>query len=244
MLLRYAAEGEELPAMVLEPKSWNQQVVIWIGKEGKQSLLDAKGNPREPVRGLLAAGMAVVGIDLLGQGDFTADGKPWSKARLAKCLRDESAPYAGYAGYTFGYNYPLFAQRVHDVLSVVSFAHSGMGAAKVHLVGLGGAGHWVLAARAQAGEAVDRAAADTAGFRFAGLTAIDDPDFLPGGAKYLDLPGIAALSAPRPLWLAGEPVLPPVARAAYEAAGAPLGLVRFSGEASQQEASVVDWLLR
>ena len=94
---------------------------------------------------------------------------------------------------------------MHDVLSAVSFARNALGAKKVHLVGLGGAGHWVLAARAQAGAAIDRAAADTAGFRFAGLTAIDDPDFLPGGAKYLDLPGIAALSAPLPLWLAGEP---------------------------------------
>ena len=102
----------------------------------------------------------------------------------------------------------------------------------VHLVGLGGAGHGVLAARAQAREGIDRAAADTAGFRFARLTAIDDPDFLPGGAKYLDLPGIAALSAPQPLWLAGEPTTSLVVSAAYEAAGAPLNLVGFSGEAS------------
>ena len=132
---------------------------------------------------------------------------------------------------------------MHDVLSLVSFARNALGAEKVHLVGLGGAGHWVLAARAQAREAIDRAAADTAGFRFAGLTAIDDPDFLPGGAKYLDLPGIAALSAPLPLWLAGEPPASRTVSAAYEAAGAPQALVKFSGEAAQQESNAVEWLL-
>ncbi len=242
MLLRHAAEGEELPAIVLKPKSWNKQLVIWISKEGKRSLLDGQGKPREPVGRLLAAGMAVVGVDLLGQGDFSIDGKPWAKARLNKSGR---GAWTAYAGYTFGYNYPLFAQRVHDVLSVVSFGRNTLGAAKVHLVGLDGAGHWVLAARAQARETVDRAAADTAGFCFAQLTAIDDPDFLPGGAKYLDLPGIAALSAPLPLWLAGEtPAALPVVSAAYEAAQAPLNLVRNSGGASPQETSALEWLLR
>ena len=38
--------GQQLPAMVLEPKSRNKQVVIWISKEGKQSLLDEAG-PRK-----------------------------------------------------------------------------------------------------------------------------------------------------------------------------------------------------
>ncbi|MGO9114364.1 MAG: alpha/beta hydrolase [Thermoguttaceae bacterium] len=241
MLLRHADEGEELPTIVLQPKSWNKQVVIWISREGKQSLLDAEGSPHEPVRRLLAAGMAVVGVDLLGQGEFSIDGKPWAKARLN---RSGDGTWTAYAGYTFGYNYPLFAQRVHDVLSVVSFARNTLSAKRVHLVGLGAAGHWVLAARAQAREAIDRAVADTAGFRFARLTAIDDPDFLPGGAKYLDLPGIAALSAPLPLWLAeGLPTLP-VVSAAYEAAGTPLNLVKFSGEASQQETGAVEWLLK
>ncbi len=47
MLLRYGAEDEELPAMVLEPKSWNKQAVIWISKEGKQV---AAGRGRQPAR--------------------------------------------------------------------------------------------------------------------------------------------------------------------------------------------------
>ena len=113
------------------------------------------------------------------------------------------------------------------------------------LVGLNGAGHWVAAARAQAGEAVDRAVVDTAGFRFANLTAFDDPAFLPGGAKYLDLPGILALSAPGELWLAGEGAdAPAVVAAAYRAAGSPEKLTVFDGEPSRRQSAALAWLMR
>jgi hypothetical protein len=41
-----------------------------------------------------------------------------------------------------------------------------------------------------------RAAIDTSGFRFAQLTDVYDAGFLPGAAKYGDLPGLLALAAP------------------------------------------------
>jgi hypothetical protein len=85
---------------------------------------------------------------------------------------------------------------------------------------------------------------DTAGFRFGRLTAIDDPDFLPGGAKYGDLPGILALAAPCRLWLAGEVAVPPVVAAAYKAAGQPDGVTLFAGKDKNKEAAAVEWLLR
>jgi hypothetical protein len=91
---------------------------------------------------------------------------------------------------------------------------------------------------------VDRAVTDRAGLRFARLTAIDDPDFLPGGAKYLDLPGMLALSAPHPLWLAGEGRdVPAVLKATYAAAGKSNQLTVFAGEEAQQAAAAVEWLL-
>ena len=55
-----------------------------------------------------------------------------------------------YACYTYGYNYPLAAERVHDILSAISFIRHSLKAEKVDLVGLSGAGHWVALARAQA----------------------------------------------------------------------------------------------
>jgi dienelactone hydrolase len=243
MLLRNVPQHEEVPAVVLRPKSWNRHAVVWISRQGKQSLFDASGEPRPAIARLLAGGMAVLGVDLLGQGEFTADGRPWAKARLNKSGHGD---WTQYAGFTFGYNYPLMAQRVHDILSAVAYVRGPrLGAEVVSLAGLGGAGHWVAAACAQAGAAVDRAAIDTGGFRFARLSAIDDPNFLPGGAKYLDLPGILALAAPGKMWLAGEgKAAPAIVARAYEAAGRAEHLSVFDGPAEQREAAAVAWILK
>ena len=142
---------------------------------------------------LLDHGYAVLSADLIGQGEFTG-GRALTKGRMV--LSHDAQPQEGwgrYAGYTYGYNRPLFAQRVQDLLSLVAFAGGGEAAVgRVDVIGLGGAGHWVAAARAIAGKAIRHAAIDTAGFRFANLTKIDDADFLPGGAKYDDLPGMLA----------------------------------------------------
>jgi hypothetical protein len=64
------------------------------------------------------------------------------------------------------------------------------------------------------------------------------------GAKYLDLPGLLALHAPRPLWLAGEGPGPALITAAYRAASSADGLVTFTGDAAQQEAAAGLWLLK
>ncbi|MFH1921894.1 MAG: acetylxylan esterase, partial [Planctomycetota bacterium] len=227
---------------VLVPPEWNHEVVIWIDPAGKQALFDDAGKPKPAVQKVLAAGRGVVGVDLFGQGEFTADGKPLVKARLAESGR---GAWASYAGYTFGYNHPVFSKRVHDILSLVALARSVESIEKVHLVGLNGAGHWVAAARAQAGDAIDRAVVDTGGFRFRNLTAFDDPDFLPGGAKHLDLPGMLALSAPGQLWLGGEgPEAPKVVAAAYKAAKSPGRVTVCGAELSQREAAALAWLLR
>lgn len=222
MLLRYAAKGEEVPAVLFEPKGAAREVVLLLDPCGKQSLLGADGAPREDVARLLAAGSAVLGIDLFGQGEFTPDGKPLAKARLLTTNH-----WDRYLGYTLGYNRPLFAQRVHDILSAVSYLKATRPSEqKLRLLGLKGTGRWAAAAKALAGSAVDDAVIDTAGFRFANITALDDPDLLPGGAKFLDLPGILALAAPGRMELRGEgDKAPAVVAAAYQAAGSAGNLV-------------------
>jgi hypothetical protein len=246
-LLRHAVldktetKVEEVPAVMLMPKAWNNRVVIWVDQQGKQGLFTPQGTPRAAVEKLLSAGSAVVGLDLLGQGEFTADGQPLAKQRL-QYPREE--PWKQYAGYTFGYNHPLFSQRVHDILSAISFARDmGPDRVRVDLVGLGGAGHWVAAARAQAGAVVERAAIDTGGFRFAKVSAIDDTDFVPGAAKYLDLPGLLALSAPGKLWLAGEGDDSAVVRQVYQAAGSADQLTIADGSRHDDETAAAEWLL-
>jgi dienelactone hydrolase len=240
--VRLPAKRIELPMIGLELKKsksfkeWNKNVVIWVDPQGKQSLFDDDGNPRPSVQKLLNGGSIVLSVDLFGQGEFTSDGKPLAKARLL-----ENA----YAGFTFCYNPSVFSERVRDLLTLVSFAQNFLKAERVEMIGLHGAGPWVAAARAIAGEKIDRAVVDTGGFRFANVAAFDDPDFLPGGAKYGDLPGMLALSAPNPLWIAGEgEKLPPVVAAAYRAAGQTEKATAFSGETAKTEDAAVDWLLK
>ncbi len=237
-LIRNAATGSELPAVYLHPKQWNGQVVIWIDKNGKTGLYASDGSVRSEILELVSAGMTVVGVDLFEQGEFLADGKPLEKTRRVGNPREAAA-------YTFGYNPSVCAERVRDVLSVITYVkHHELEPEKIHLVGLAGAGHWAAAARAQARGAVDRAAIDTAGFRFGKVRDLHDPDFLPGGAKYGDVPGMLSLAAPGELWLAGEGAdAPPAVVATYKAASASDKLSVHAGDAPDKSAAAVRWLL-
>ena len=215
-LLRAEQHGEEFPVVSLSRAlaAAHKSVVLWIDGQGKSALMDRKGRIVPGIRRLLDAGKVVLSPDLIYQGEFLSDGKPLTQARASTNSRE-------YAGFTFGYNHPLFAQRVHDILTLVSFARSDeLGAERVHLVGVNGAGPWVAAARAMAGCAVDGAAIDTEGFRFTDLKSYRDPDFLPGAVKYGDLPALLALSAPNRLFVCGETeVSLRIVKAAYAASG-------------------------
>jgi hypothetical protein len=238
-LLHNRTHGEALPAIVLKPKADRHRTVVWIEASGKSALF-APGNQDTPqlqpaIAALLSAGVAVIGVDLFQQGEFRVDGSDLKKTTLVR-----ESPIAG---YTFGYNRALFAQRVHDVLTAVQFARADPACQSVALAGLGGAGPLVAAARVQCGSAIARAAIATDGFRFGHLLAIDDPNFLPGGAKYDDLPGMLALAAPQPLWLAGEDQAgAALVRSHYALAGATRQLALFNGRAGDARSTAARWL--
>jgi hypothetical protein len=240
-LLRNVTHQEELPAVFLHPKEWNGQTVIWIDAQGKTGLYAAKevgGRLRPEILELLDSGSTVVGVDLLYQGEFLADDQPLTRTKRVKNTREAAA-------YTFGYNRTVFAQRVHDILTTVAFVKNyEKKSVRIDLVGLGGAGAWVATARAQLGGSVDRAVVDTGGFRFVKVADLHDPSFLPGGAKYGDLPGLLALGAPGKLWLTGEgKEVPEIIRAAYKAEGAGANLSVFDGPAGQTQAAAIKWLV-
>ena len=234
---------ERVPAVLLKPDAWNGQVAVWVTQQGKAGAYNPDGQPIAAVQKLVDVGMAVLAIDLFGQGEFTEDGKPIEKARINESGRGD---WARYAGYTFGYNYPVFAKRVHDILTAAAYCHTeDIDAEQVHLVGLGGAGRWVAAARAACYRTIERTVVDTAGFRFADIDRFDHPDFVPGGAKYLDLPGMLALNARSPLWLAGEGSdAPSLVTTAYEATGNSDALTVFNGTDESNTTAAIDWLLR
>ncbi len=239
-LLRNKTYGEELPIMFLSPKTWNHQTVIWITDTGKAGLFSnpAAGQPATAIQELLDAGVRVAGVDLLFQGEFLADGKPATQTRRVKNPREAAAD-------TFGYNHTLFAQRVHDILTVVKFVLGQRGTEALDLVGLHGAGPWVAAARVQARAAINRVVVDTGGFRFGKLLDLYHPDFLPGGAKYGDLPGLIAFGSPGSLWLAGEgEKVPSIISRMYRSEGAQQRLTTFSGTRERLAEAAVEWLIR
>ncbi len=245
--LRNEGGGEELPVAILTPSVADERgLVIWVHEEGKSGVLDTDGAPIAPVRGLLAAGFTVIGVDLLAQGEFLAPAEAESPPQPTRARRvyqgNGSQPWQRSAVYTFGYNPALFARRVHDVLTVLRYASEHDPLARVTLVGLGPvAGPLVAAARAQVDEPV-RAAVDTAGFRFESVERFDDPMFLPGAVKYLDLPALVALGAGGELWLAGEGDAPPELVARAHDADAAGRLTVHAGAADAGAA--VDWLTR
>jgi len=253
-LLQYDSVGEhrcELPVIQLVPKNAVQRTVLWISSRGKQGLFAADGAPTSEVKNLLDAGVTVVGVDLLGQGEFLIEDTP---IRQQPCLEGEEA----FAGWTYCYNLPWFAHRVHDILATVQMALVAKGAQKmepramgnhresieINLVGLNGGGRWVAAAAALARDSISRVAIQTDSFRFANVTEVYDVDFLPGAAKYGDLPGLLARIAPTRLWLSGEEnertSLP---KSAYLAADAIDNLTMSFCNVSESSAEAVAWLL-
>ena len=77
------------------------------------------------------SGATLAGVDLLYQGEFLADGQPVTTTRRVANTRE-------FAGFTLGYNHPLFSQRVHDILTLVAFCKfSKYEPAGVTLIGLG-----------------------------------------------------------------------------------------------------------
>ena len=243
-LVRNKSAGEEIRTLFLYPKDWNGDVVLWVAPEGKSSLLDPKNHPHAQVQRLLDAKYAVVSADLFGQAKSSDDGIPISENRMVVMYGGKEA-WQHYSAYTYGYNPPLFIQRVHDLLTLVSLIrHHELQHGRLSVVGHAGTGPWVAAARAQVGDAIDRAAIDTAGFRFSDIDQPQHADFVPGAVKYGDLPVLLALSAPHSLWIFGENKSGmKLVEAAYRSVGESRKLSLATAKSNQFSESAVDWIL-
>jgi dienelactone hydrolase len=207
--------GEALPVVFVYPKVWNGKVGIWLDGKGKSGLYQADGSPVPQVAKLVQAGTAVVGADLFMQGEFLADDKPFEKTRRVANPREA-------AGYTFGYNRSLAARRTHDVLTLAGMIARDEDHEVEYLAILGtqGAGAIVATAAPLLSGHVDLIGLDSNGFRYSAVDDLHSPDFLPGGARYLDLPGFLSLATDSDLLLAGEgEELPGPVKSCFEAAG-------------------------
>ncbi len=237
----FKAAGEEIPILVAREEGNLSGVVVWVHPKGKASLLD--GEKFAPlVQALVDKGYTVVAPDVYGIGELSAPPLPVTAPTYNHV----------YAGYTYGYNRSVLANRVHDILSVIRYHRSiqirvaGRDGklAPLHLVGWGEAGPWVVLAKALAGDAVAKTAADLHGFRFEDVSKIDDPMMLPGAVKYGGLAAALALCAPGEVLAhnTAKTGTGRLAKAAYDAAGAKDKLAH-SGD-KWDDAKVVAWLLK
>lgn len=238
-LLVNATHGEQPVLTRLQPAQPGGRSVLWLTRQGKAGLFDATGEPLPAVRQLLDAGWTVCGVDLFLQGEFLTNGVPVTETRRVRNPREAAA-------YTFGYNHTLFAQRVHDVLSVTAWLLQEEGKPGLSAVALDAeTGPILAAARAVAGGAIREAIIDTGGFRFADVKAIHSPAFLPGGAKYLDVPGLLLAAPEGRLLLADRSDRPDEwARVERAFADNPSAVLeRLEVEPAERPARAAAWLL-
>lgn len=195
-------QDESLPTLEVRlPKTEERGTVIWLSDQGKSGLFDGS-NVNPVVAELATSGYTVLSADLFGQGEFTEDGNPFDRQRMWY-QRGGDQGWQRFSGYTFGYNHPLMVQRTHDVLTLIRHAQNSGGS--THLVGIGKqAGAIAAAARSQAGQTVSRTFVDLDGFRFESLVDQDDPMFVPGSVKYLDVDGLLALCLPHSIDVVGR----------------------------------------
>ncbi|MFO0805131.1 MAG: acetylxylan esterase [Gemmataceae bacterium] len=203
-------------------------LVIWAHPKGKSSLFE-NGKIAPAVKSLTDAGFAVVATDPFGTGEATPE-KPW--------IVDKT-----YAGYTFGYNRPILANRVHDLLTLVGFGRM-LKAKTIAIAGFGEMGPAAVMAKALAGEHVSKCAADINQFRFEDIKDASDPMMLPGAVKFGGLGAFLALCAPDAVFVHNHQGsgIGKIAEAAYEAAGAATKLQRSGPKAD--DAKVVEWLVK
>lgn len=228
-ILVRSGSGDAVPAIALVPEDSNGEIIITISAEGKRTLLSDDG-PIGPVRQALEKGYTILAPDVFLTGEYLTDGK------RPKWLEVNET----YAGYTFGYNRTLLANRVHDILTTIAFASKFAPRGDIHLVGLGEAGPWVVLAKAIAGDAIGRTVVSLNDFDFTQVDSTAHDMFLPGALKYGGMGTFLALCAPGELMLVGEtPASLDWVRQAYRSAGEPDHL-----EVSEDADGILAWLLR
>ena len=238
-LLRDKTHSSEMPMAFLHPKKWNKQVVLWLSEQGKAAIFDAEGNASPETKLLMDAGYSVAGIDLFMQGEFLTGQAGPAKNRRVQNGRE-------FAGYTYGYNHALLAQRAHDVLAALTFIkNDDQKAEGVSIVALDGTGPIAAVAASQIdGLAVNKLAIDTGGFRFIDVADYLDANFLPGGSKYGDVPGFLSLAAGTPMWLAGETAESAALVQLAQAAAGKADAVTFHGDKPGEQAAALSWILK
>jgi dienelactone hydrolase len=177
--------GTAVDGTFMYPKNWNNAAVLWLSLKGEESVVDRNGDPTPVARKLLAEGYAVACPKLYLQG----------ATKNPNVYAGRKQGYEGFAGYHYGYNPSLLAERVRDALAMVAMIRDNdrHRTERVLIAGVEGAGVIAAATAALSGDAVNELAIDLEGFRFAKLNDVWDVNFEPGSVKYGDTPGLLSL---------------------------------------------------
>jgi dienelactone hydrolase len=223
-LLRKAGSGQAIPVLIHAGDEFNGTVVIFVHPKD----FGEKAIAQFPQAWLKKTAILEVCPFLCGEAG----------SKLPPPVDQK------YAGFAFGYNRTVLANRVDDIVTAVAYARDHLKAKKIYLAGIYEAGPWVVLARALCGDLVQRCAADMNGFRFENTTSTKDENMLPGALKYGGMARLSALCAPGELYLHNLPLggmgdwLP----AAYESAGAKDRL-HLAPERTTEE-KVLEWLMQ
>lgn len=185
-ILRAKDGSYALPLIAVMPPAPRGQV-LWLDERGKAGLFSNSGSLRPEVLRLLAGGLAVVGVDLLGQGELQSPEQPMMHLRRTKNPREAAA-------FTFGYNHSVFAERVRDICAMLRMNPPGAAPLPRSVVALDNTGPLAAVALAVLSDKTDSAIVNTNGFRFGNVLDLQSPGFLPAAGKYGDLPGALALA--------------------------------------------------
>jgi dienelactone hydrolase len=193
-------DGNVVETMFLYPKKWNDDVILWLTLKGEESIIHADGKLSPSAAQMLKRGYAIACPELY------LPGATQNPNVYAPDKRKSFGDYEGFAGYHYGYNPAIFAERVRDALALIGeIQHDKKHRAdKILVAGVEGAGVIAVAATALASTVVQQLASDTDGFRFAKLDNVWDVNFLPGAVKYGDVPAMLALCAPVKTTVIGE----------------------------------------
>lgn len=228
LVLSRKGQGERVRTLIVQGNTFDGRGVVWVHPDGIASVW-ADGKLTPAAQAVIDKGAAILAVEAFRSGSAAKD-------------RPKVSSLA-YAGYFYGYNRALVAERVHDILTAVAYARGHEKTKTLHLVGFEAAGPWVLLARGLCGDAIARTAADVNGFSFDSVKDFDDEMMLPGALRYGGLLGLAAASAPAELYLHNAGAAPGAhLKAAYEVAGAAKQFSRQEAKSKPNE--VIGWLLR
>jgi hypothetical protein len=225
--------GERVKILLLHGKEFDGRGVVWVHPDGLASVWQ-RGKLAPAAQAILDKGAGILAVEVLRTGAEAKTPRPTTLMKVGSIT---------YAGYFYGYNRALVAERVHDILTAIAYAKSFDKVKSINLVGFEKAGPWVVLASGLCGDAVTRTAADLNGFRFEQVKDFDDEMMLPGALKYGGLPALASLIAPHELFVHNTKGCGSLAflHSAYQSSSAPKHLRQQEAKAAPAE--VVSWLL-